>query len=106
MADDFKRLYQGQLPNSAGVLYTVPGGTQAIVKRITVVNTDAVDHTFQLFQGGSAAANAITPVFTVLAGGMAENDDSRTMDSADTIYGVADVASKVTVTIAGDEVTA
>jgi hypothetical protein len=68
-------LAQGQLPNSAGTLYTAPNPGQAFVKTILVVNTDTVSHTFQLFQGGTAQANAITPTFTLAAGSLGLYED-------------------------------
>jgi hypothetical protein len=41
-----------------------------------VVNTDvAISYTFQLFRGGTAQANAITPVFTLQPGGCAVFED-------------------------------
>ena len=69
--ETYSCLAQGQLSNSAGVLYTCPNPGQAFVKAITVVNADTASHTFQLFRGGTAAANAITPTFTLPAGCMA-----------------------------------
>jgi hypothetical protein len=69
-------LYQGQLGATAATIYTVPGSTQAFVRSITVVNTDtSAAHTFQLFRGGTAASNAITPIYTLAAGGMATYED-------------------------------
>jgi hypothetical protein len=64
-------LAQGQFSNSAGAVYTAPNPGQAFIKAIQIVNPDTASHTFQLFRGGSAAANAITPVFTLPAGTMA-----------------------------------
>lgn len=69
-------LYQGQLASTAATIYTVPGSTQAFIRSISVVNTDvSASHTFQLFRGGTAAANAITPIFTLAAGGSATYED-------------------------------
>ena len=66
--ETYKALYQGQLGATAATIYTVPGSTQTFIRSISVVNTDAsASHTFQLFQGGTAAANAITPVYTLAA---------------------------------------
>lgn len=61
----YKKLYQGQLAASAATIYTCPGSNTAFVKSISVVNNDTVTRTFQLFQSGTAAANAITPVITL-----------------------------------------
>ena len=74
--ETYKALYQGQLGATAATIYTVPGSTQTFIRSISVVNTDAsASHTFQLFRGGTAAANAITPVYTLAAGGMATYED-------------------------------
>lgn len=73
--ETYQVLYQGQLPAAAATIYTVPGSTTAFVRSIDVVNNDASARTFQLFRGGTAAANAITPVFTLGAGCMACYED-------------------------------
>ena len=76
--ETYKVLYQGQLAASAATLYTVPGSTSAFVKTVTAVNSDASNsHQFQLFVNGTAAANAITPLVTIPAGGMATYEDER-----------------------------
>src|SRR4051812_19191694 len=69
----YSKLFQGQLPaTTPATQYTAPASTQVFVRAIAIVNTNAgATQTFQLFQGGTAAANAITPVFTIPAGGMA-----------------------------------
>ena len=69
--DAFKVLAQGQLPSSVGTLYTVPASTQTIVKAIHLVNGTASSVTAQLNVKGTAAANAILPAITILAGGFA-----------------------------------
>ncbi len=64
--DAYKQLAQGQLPNAAGVLYTVPASTSTLVKSIHLANTSGVPITgIQLFVGGSAAANAVTGAFSL-----------------------------------------
>jgi hypothetical protein len=75
-ADAGKVLYQGQLASSAATIYTVPATTVTVVKTITVVNTDSVSRTFQLFRGGTAAANAITGTITLPADYSALWDDN------------------------------
>ena len=74
----YKVLYQGQLPNAAGLLYTAPGATQSFVRTISLVNTNATTpQTVQLFRGGTAGANAISANFTLPAGGWAEYEDGQ-----------------------------
>ena len=108
MATDlYKQLYQGQLPSSVGTLFTVTTGHSFIIKHIVVVNNDTSDRTFQLFRGGTAAANAITgATFLVKAnGGMQEWDGTITMDDGETLRAVASAASQLTITIDGDDYT-
>jgi hypothetical protein len=67
---------QLQLANSAATIYTATANGPTFVKSIHVVNTDAATtYTFQLFMGGTAAANAITPVWTLPIGGAAIYED-------------------------------
>lgn len=74
----YKVLDQRQLAAAAATIYTTPASTTAFVRSISVVNTNAgVSQTFQLFRGGLVAANAITPVLTIPAGGMAVYEDAH-----------------------------
>lgn len=61
----YKVLDQRQLAAAAATIYTAPTSTTAFIRTITVVNNDTVNRTFQLFRGGTAASNAITPSFTI-----------------------------------------
>lgn len=106
MADAYKLLYQGQLAATVGTLYTVPGATSAIIRHMCVVNNDTVDRTCVLYRQGTAAANIITPpAMVVKAGGMQEWDGAMAMAAGETIRGTGSVASMLTLTIDGDEVT-
>jgi hypothetical protein len=106
VADAYKKLYQGQLGASVAQLGTAVGtGKGWVIKRYRCVNNDTVARTFSLYQGGTAAANIITPPNTsVPAGGMVEDDGTWSVNDADTIAGGASVASQLTLTIWGDEV--
>jgi hypothetical protein len=74
----YKALYQGQLANAAATIYTSPASTQAFVKSIMIVNTStSAQQTFQLFRGGTAAANAIMPIMVIPAGGVAVYEDGQ-----------------------------
>lgn len=76
--ETYKVLDQRQLANAAATIYTVPASTQAFVKAMHVVNTNAgASQTFQLFRGGTAAANAITAVITLPAGGTGIYEDGE-----------------------------
>lgn len=106
LSDSYKQLYQGQLPSSAATLYTVPGSTSAIIRHISVVNNDTVARTFALYRGGTAATNYITPpAMVVLPGGMQEWDGAMAMAATETLRGVASVATQLSITVDGDEIT-
>ena len=105
MADAYKTLYQGQLPNAAATLATVGAAKSWIVKHIEIVNVTAGDLTWQLFRGGTTAAFAITPsTWTVLANGKCEWDGTIALATGETIAGVAGAATSVNCLICGDEV--
>lgn len=71
------------------------------IKKVKIVNTDAVNtKTFQLFIGGSAAANAITPVYTIDAGGYAESDEFLVLTGAETLQ-ITTSATGLTVSVYG-----
>lgn len=74
--ETYKVLDQRQLAASPATIYTVAGSTTTFIKTITVVNNDSVARTFQYFRGGTAAVNAITPIFTLGPGCCAVYEDS------------------------------
>lgn len=73
----YKVLYQGQLPAAVATLYTVPASNTSFIKTITVINTDVVDRTFELFVNGTADANSISATYLVSAGGAAIYEDGQ-----------------------------
>lgn len=104
MADGYKILYQGQLATSAATIYTVTAGKEAIIGNIKIVNEGTVASSWQLFIGGTAASNAITsPTWMLNPGEMEEWDGKLGLAAANTIAGVAAVASSLTCTILGLE---
>lgn len=106
VTDAYKTLYQGQLASSVATLATVGTGLAWIIKHIEVVNNDTSDRTFSLLIGGTAATNRITPAaMAVPAGGSAEWDGTMCLAATETFRGFASVASQLTITISGDEVT-
>ena len=105
MADNYKTLYQGQLPNSVATLATVGGSKWWIVKHISIVNTTAAAVTFQLFKNGTTAAFAWTQAaMSIPANGCAEWDGQEALAAAEYFAGVASAATALTCTISGDEV--
>lgn len=104
MPDTYKVLYQGQLSTASGVIYTVPSGTQAIVKTMRIVNTSASSATIKLWQGGSADSNVILPSTSIDAGGFAEFEGTITMAASTTLVAQAGAATSITLTVYGLEV--
>lgn len=107
MADAFKVLYQGQIGNSAATLATVGAAKTWVIKLMTCVNTDTSARTFGLYIGGTAAANQVTSnaISLPASGGYWEwNPSGLTLETGQTIAGIASVASKLTLTVYGDEV--
>lgn len=104
MPDTYKKFYQQQPGTSATTLFTVDSGRQVIVKHIRVVNNDTSARTIKLWHDGTADANVILPATSIRAGGWAEFDGTITMEASDSFSGQASVASKVTVTIYGLEI--
>jgi hypothetical protein len=71
-AETLGKLYQGQLPASAAVLFTVTSGQSYIIKTISVTNsTGSSVSGVQLFLSGSAGANSLVGPFTLAAGSTA-----------------------------------
>ncbi len=106
MADSWKVLYQGQLGNTVATLATVGGGKTWIISKVKAVNNDTSARTMGLYIGGTTASHAVTPPAVSIPAGGAWEDNSPgwTLEAAQTIAGGASVASQVTVTIFGDEV--
>lgn len=75
--ETYESLAQGQLPSSAGTLYTVPASTQVFVKSIHLVNATAVVVSgIRLFVGGTADANRITGSLTLQPNSWAVYDEN------------------------------
>lgn len=93
----YKVLAQGQLPSSAGTLYTAPGSTAALIQRIMLANTTAGAVTVSLYINGTAAGNLIVSL-SVPANGSAmfTHQGWRVLDSS----GVP--VTTATVTLTGD----
>lgn len=103
-----KLLANGQLGTvTAGDLYTVPALTTAIIKTITLVNTDTAARLVNLYLLRSAGtARKIIPVSTSLAAGFSlETDEVYTLGAGDKVQGDADAALKLDFTINGVEET-
>lgn len=110
---------RGQFAATNATLYTAPSGTSptgntqgAILKSLILCNTDTSQRTATIYlveSGGSAADNrAIYKDVTIAAKTtvvLTFPDDTCTLDSGETVQGLADAASKVTYRINVVEIT-
>lgn len=107
MASAYKVLYQGQIGNTNATLATVGAAKTWVIKLMTCVNTDTSARTFGLSVGGTAATNQVTSQLVSLeaSGGYWEwNPSGLTLETGQTIAGIASVATKLTLTVWGDEI--
>lgn len=100
-----KQLAQGQLPSSTGDLYTIPAGTQALIKTIKLVNTSTGTETVNLYlkPSGGTARRIIPRDLQFQAGYLLVVDDELTLEAGDKLQGDTTTASKVDYTISGVE---
>jgi hypothetical protein len=102
MTDTLSRLAgPSAAASGTSTIFTGTAANVYTIKKIKVVNTDTVNSkTFQLFLNGSAAANAITPVFTIDPGAMADGDDFIVMSGTETLQ-ITTSATGLTVSVYG-----
>lgn len=102
-----KNLANGQLALAEADVYLVPAVTTAIIKTITLVNTDTVARTMNLYIKKSAGTSRrIIPKNTNLPAGYSlETDQEYTLGAADAIRGDASAATIVDFTVNGVEET-
>jgi len=74
--ETYKVLDQRQLASSPATIYTATANGPTFIRSISIVNNDTATRTFQLFSGGTAASNAITPIYNLLPSGMAVYEDA------------------------------
>ena len=91
-----------QLGTTTTTLFTVPANRQYMIKQIIICNTDGVDRVVTLARGTAAtAANCFTYLLPVAGYDTVVLDTGLVLEAAETVQGLADTASKVTVTITG-----
>lgn len=106
MPETYKKLAQAQPAITATTLYTVPGGTTALIRHIAVVNTSAIAAlTIELYHDGSTTTYQILPAVELGIHHFAQWDGVIVMEAGDTLQAKAGAASNVTVTVYGVEVT-
>jgi hypothetical protein len=105
-----KQLAQGQLGSSSATLYTAPSATgqKCIVKEIWLCNTDSSDHTYTLYAvpsgGAAAAATQIANAVNLPAGYTHVLQIAHVIEASGTLRGLSSVASFITYTISGIEI--
>ena len=105
-----KTLVQGiLLTGSLATLYTVPGATTAVVRSITLCDTDASVRTvtLHLIASGDTAAdkNQILDAFSLGAGETVILDSLFVLMTGDFIQAMASVTAVVSIRVDGSEVT-
>lgn len=105
MALTIQLLANGQLPNAIGDLYTVPASTQAIIKTITLVNTNTTTENVNLYilPSGGTARRIIPKDMSFPTKYSLETDQEYTLEAGDKIQGDTTTAVKVDYTINGVE---
>ena len=91
-----------QLGTSTTTLCTVTSGHTYVVKQIIISNTDTVDRNVTLAIGSAAtAANQIMSALPLGANDLMVWDTALVLNTTETLQGLSDTASKVTVTVVG-----
>lgn len=93
-----------QLGTTTTTIATVASSRVEVIKQIIITNTDTVDRTFSLAIGTAAtAANRIISQLPIGANDIMVFDTALVLTAAETLQGLADVASVVNVTVIGWE---
>lgn len=104
MALSIKALADGQLPAAKGTLYTVPGATQTILRSITLVNTDSVARTVNIYVNRTGTSRRIIPKDqSIQPGASTHVAIIVTLEAGDLVEGDASVATIVDYTLSGVE---
>ena len=104
MTINLKALGQGQLTVSTTAMYTVGGSTQAVIKKITLVNTSASSRDVNLYIDSAGTNRRIIPKdLTLLTKESLETGDFA-LEAADILLGDCSVdGTSVDYTISGVE---
>jgi uncharacterized Ntn-hydrolase superfamily protein len=91
-----------QLGTSTTTIVTAASGHTYVVKQIIIANTDTVDRTVTLAIGTAAtASNRIMSALPIGANDLIVWDTALVLAATETLQGLSDTASKVTVTVVG-----
>jgi hypothetical protein len=99
-----KNLGDGQLPNSNGDLYEVPASTSAIVKNITIHNTNTIAELFTITFLKASGTGRKVIYWSLPPNTSYIHNDVITMGAGDKIQGFTTTASKVDYLINGAEI--
>jgi hypothetical protein len=95
-----------QLGTSTTTICTAASGVTEVIKQIVLCNTDTVDRTVTLAIGSAAtAANRLMSSLPIGANDVMVWDTALVLLTGETLQGLSDTASKVTVTVVGWEKT-
>ena len=93
-----------QLGTTTTTICTAATGYAEILKQIVICNTDTVDRTVTLAIGSAAtAANRLMSNLPIGANDTIVFDTAIVLAAGETLQGLSDTASKVTVTVVGWE---
>lgn len=93
-----------QLGTTTTTIATAATGYNEIIKQIIITNTDTVDRTVTLAIGSAAtAANRLMSALPIGANDVIIWDTAIVLAAGETLQGLSDTASKVTVTVVGWE---
>lgn len=93
-----------QLGTTTTVICTAATGFDEILKQIVICNTDTVDRTVTLAVGSAAtAANRLMSNLPIGANDTVVFDTAIVLAAGETLEGLSDTGSKVTVTVVGWE---
>lgn len=91
-----------QLGTTTTTLFTVPTSHQYTIKQIVICNTGGTDRLLTLAKGTAAtAANCFTYNLPIAGYDTVVLDTALVLEAAETIQGLSDLASTLTVTITG-----
>jgi hypothetical protein len=93
-----------QLGTTTTTIVTAASGYADIIKQIIITNTDTIDRTVTLAVGSAAtAANRLLSALPIGANDVIVWDTAIVLAAGETLQGLSDTASKVTVTVVGWE---
>jgi hypothetical protein len=93
-----------QLGTSTTTICTAATGFAEIIKQVIICNTDTIDRTVTLAIGSAAtAANRLLSTLPIGGNDVMIWDTAIVLNAGETLQGLSDTASKVTVTAVGWE---